>query len=225
MPNWCNTTFVFSGEPKEIAELHAFVKRSTERTKEHLESSGFNADWLGNVLIEAGLKDLIDKPIADGGVSCRGAIMDISDLPDGDDVTTFNLTTETAWVPMGKMWAAVIEKLQLNSVQFCYEAEECGCEIYQIYDPHELGYFDNDQVYIDYLEYTEEAGALLGYYTLEDFISTALDFLGLTEQEAGEDAQSRAKKLAKLLVDKTKDEEGQPTLVVHFFTYIQDLYD
>lgn len=145
MPNWCATTYVFAGNTDEITMLSDKI---TEWTSKEFIKTDFNSDWLGNVLYGAGLQDRIDTPESE--LRCRGSIMEIGDVYEMENgKSAFDISTETAWVPMAKMWEEVIKKLDLDSVRFAYEAEEPGCELYWIYDPDNLGVFDNDEVYVD----------------------------------------------------------------------------
>lgn len=148
MPNWCYTTYHFQGKENELKILHDKINEWT--SKQFIETA-FGDSWLGNILYGAGLQDCINNPDPARYLACRGQIVDITDR-DGNILRysrkDFTVSTETAWVPMAKMWNAVIEKLGLKSVEFSFCAEESGCEIYWIYDPHNHKYFI-DEVYID----------------------------------------------------------------------------
>lgn len=104
--------------------------------------------WLGNILHGAGLGDRIDNPDPSLLLRCRGSVTDIGEIY-GTDGFCFDIYTETAWAPMGKMWQAVIEKLGLKSVGFTFIADEPGCELYWIYDPNDYEDFTVDEVSID----------------------------------------------------------------------------
>ncbi len=168
MPNWCHTTYIFKGKTNELKTLHDKIIEWT--SKEFIETS-FGENWLGNILYGAGLKDRIDNPNAGEILSCRGSLIDISDYIYDEG---FKVWTETAWVPMAKMWNAVIEKLDLQSVGFSFEAEEPGCEIFWIYDPHNYNCF-NEEVYIDSYG-NMELDELDGYYKEQDAIKYLNEF-------------------------------------------------
>ena len=166
MPNWCSTAFVFHGSKEEVELLNAKIN---EWTSKSFIKTGFGDPWLGNVLIGAGLKDRIDNFDQNLALRCRGSITDISDVEQAGDNYSFRIDTETAWVPMAKMWEAVINVLNLSTVWFTFCAEECGCEIYWIYDPRNYGDFAVDQVHIDSYG-NDELEELDGYYTTDDAI-------------------------------------------------------
>lgn len=159
MPNWCYTTYHFQGKENEVKILYDKIY---EWTSKQFTETGFGNSWLGNILYGAGLQDCIDSPDPAHYLACRGQVIDIYD---GEGL---NVCTETAWVPMAKMWNAVIEKLGLKSVEFSFRAEESGCDIYWIYDPHNHKYF-NDEVYIDAYG-TAELEYIDGYFSEEDAI-------------------------------------------------------
>lgn len=185
MPNWCTTTYHFRGSENELIYLSNKVR---EWTSKPLAPNGFGNSWLGNILHGAGLGDLIDNPEDEDTVNCRGSLIEVSEPDHG----YFSVITETAWVPMAKMWYKVIEHLGLKSVGFAFAAEEPGCGIYWIYDPNGYGDFLNDEVYID--SYGNiELDSINDYYrkadaveVLNDFFKTELgrieDFIPLCER-------------------------------------------
>lgn len=145
MPNWCMTTFMFVGNKEEI---NVFADKINEWTSKEFTKTDFGVDWLGNILYGAGLEDRIDSN--ENSIRCRGNIAQIDDVYEHDDnIASLQVITESAWVPMGIMWQETIKALGLDSIKFCYEAEEPGCELYWIYDPDNLGTFKGDEVYID----------------------------------------------------------------------------
>lgn len=133
MPNWCFTQMIFHGDIEEIKDFHDKIE---EWTSKNYRENDFGVNWLGNVLLGAGLGNRIDS----GGdqLRCRGDITYIGEIDTFQDSTeaTFNLDTETAWCTMCLMWSEVIKTLGYKTVGFSYCAEEPGCEIYNIYDPY-----------------------------------------------------------------------------------------
>lgn len=125
MANTCYTEFTFQGKPEEVIQLYDLV-RSVE------ESSTL----LSDVLVKAGLADRIQNADLDKRLECGGLIAYVQPLE--DEEKRFLVVTETDWVPMGKMWKAVIDALHLTTVRFAYVAEELGCDIYQVYNPDRL---------------------------------------------------------------------------------------
>ena len=169
MPNWCYTTFLFKGEESELNILHDKI---VEWTSREYRETGFGSDWLGNILYGAGLKDRVDNQNPSKQLRCRGTLNDIDDV----DCGVLFLSTETAWVPMAKMWNAIINQLGLKTVGFTFEAEEPGCDIYWIYDPNGYNYF-KDEVYIDAWG-TDELENISGYYSEEQAVDVLNEFFG-----------------------------------------------
>lgn len=207
MPNWCSTKYIFRGSSNEINYLH---RKITEWTSSSVVPTCFGNEWLGNILYGAGLGDRVDN-----GLRCRGTLTSLSD-PDYDDAN-FVLWTETAWVPMARMWNAVIEELKLKTVGFAFEAEECECEIYWIYDPHGYGDFDYDQVYIDAYG-SSDLDNISGYYTEEQAIKVLNNFL-----------HTNYNKLDSLIKEcetfNEEHEEDDWFISVHRFEYNNELQD
>ena len=161
MPNWCYTTYHFHGKHNDLA---IFRDKIIEWTSTGFTKTDFGDPWLGNILHGAGLQERIDNADLDKRLSCRGTMMDISEVEKDNILEVY---TETAWVPMGKMWQEVIKVLGLD-IGFAFEAEEPGCNLFWIYDPKNYGDFDEDKIYLDvdlgdgvyFSEYTTEEGAL-----------------------------------------------------------------
>lgn len=133
MPNWCFTQMIFHGEKEEIEDFHNKIE---EWTSKNYQKSDFGVNWLGNILHGAGLGHRIDSET--DGLRCRGDITYLGEVDTFGDSTeaTFNLDTETAWVPMCLMWREVINTIGYKTVGFSYCAEEPGWGIYEIYDPY-----------------------------------------------------------------------------------------
>lgn len=184
MPNWCFTNMTFHGNKKEIEDFHAKIE---EWTSKELLKNGFGNDWLGNILIGAGLGDRIDAADSDIPIRCRGDIIYFGEVEIvSDEAATFDLEQETAWAPMCALWTEVINKLGYESIGYSYIAEEPGMEIYEICDPY--GDFP-DRYYIDiYLEEEDEKNEALmeiyntRYYTEEEDIVDALQGLLNTDE-------------------------------------------
>jgi len=173
MPNWCSTTYRFRGSREELDLLS---KKIVEWTSSSTMKTDFGDPWLGNIVIGAGFKDRIDNADPSQNIRCRGTLTDISDIScDNNGGFSFDLWTETAWVPMAKMWELVIETLKLKTVGFTFVAEESGCEVYWIYDPHNYGDFKDEKVYIDSYG-NNKAEEIGGYYTEETAIETLNKF-------------------------------------------------
>lgn len=146
MPNWCWTDYVFHGSREDIDIFYKTLISAKRNSV--IGDSGFGREWLGNVLAEVGLLEMVPDEKAYNGhyvktpddgkdYSCRGSF----DLLDGyydeypDDVSrnypmdsrgnaTLSLTTTTAWEPMPCVWDRVFEKLGLDiSYSLCATEE------------------------------------------------------------------------------------------------------
>ena len=145
MPNWCNTCIMFQGNKDDIEKFHIQLNEWTSKT---FIKTDFGEAWLGNILYGARLSYLVDTTNSEH-VRCRGWIDIIGDIEDGsDDTYIFTVFTETAWAPMTRLFDKVIKKFKYN-IEYAYQAEEPGCELYEIYDPDDLGFFDDGNIYVD----------------------------------------------------------------------------
>ena len=137
MANWCSTRIWFYSENYDtIEDFHDFVNDSLSKDVTYRNS-------LKNILVSAG----VDYE----HLSYRGTVEYISDIDIKDGYHYFTVDTETAWVPMIRMWYEVLKSQNIdNEVGIAFEAEECGCELYAFYD--QTGEFVVDMVYIDSYE-------------------------------------------------------------------------
>ena len=148
MPNWCWTDYVFHGSRDDIDIFYKTLVNAKRNSV--IGDYGFGRTWLGHVLAEVGLLEIVpDEKAYDGhyvktpddgkDYSCRGSF----DLLDGyspdeypDDESTeyrvdsrgnatLSLTTTTAWEPMPNVWDRVFEKLGLN-ISYSLMATEEG---------------------------------------------------------------------------------------------------
>lgn len=140
MPNWCYTQINFHGERTELED---FRNKLEELVTTYLIPNGFGTNWLGNVLHGVGLGDRVNAE--ENRLYCRGCVTYIGELLDGED-SCFTINTETAWAPCIRMWVNVIEKLGYNTVDFSFQAEEIGMQLFVSYDPY--GEF-NEMYYVD----------------------------------------------------------------------------
>lgn len=180
MPNWCSTTYRFRGNQDEIKLLRDKVTEwtSAEFTK------GSEPEWLGNILIGAGFKDRIDNADPAKDIRCRGSICDIGDINcdktrSEQTAYSFTIDTRTAWCPMAKMWNCTIDALKLKTVGFTFVAEEPGCQIYWIYDPHGYNDLTDENVKIDSYG-SPETNSINGYYSESDAIDILNEFFKTT---------------------------------------------
>lgn len=182
MPNWCYTNIIFHGDKTEIEDFRSKVDGWTNKI---LRPSDFKESWLGNVLTGAGLGDRIDAE--ENGLRCRGSVGYVGEVEYGEDEAYFNVETETAWVPMMKMWVEVIKTLGYKTIGFGYQSEEPGCELYVVHDPY--GDFPDKWVIDMFIEgedlEDEKAMRLYDdrYYTDDDSIRLELQKLLDVEEE------------------------------------------
>lgn len=116
MPNWCFTSYVVTGEEKEVCDLYEKML-SLEEREESLVENGFGKTWLGNLVTLLG---------GDWNtIYCRG---DWSNLEKDDDNGALRFDTETAWSEP----CQVINFLRgkYPNLEFYFLAEEPGMEYY-----------------------------------------------------------------------------------------------
>ena len=125
MPNWCATTITLNCNNKKNAKfIYKNIEKWISSTKVD-NSWGFN--WLGNILINSGLYDSEDTNFP----RCRGCITYLDKYEE-----QVVIDTETAWVPMLRMWTEVCDKVFTGMVnEIMYTAEEPGCNLYWTNDP------------------------------------------------------------------------------------------
>lgn len=123
MPNWCSNEITIHCKTQKDADqiydtLHDWLHSNLYC------DPGFSNEWLGRFLILAGVTtyDEIERC----GILCRGSLTDM--FQDGNAI---ELTTETAWCPMLKMWRVIVDKCFPEKVDsITYVARESGCGIY-----------------------------------------------------------------------------------------------
>ena len=125
MPNWCMTRITINHEDE--SKLKELESRITEWTSHNYKESDFGLAWLGNIVGNSEIGTIDEK--AETDLRCRGWLnwMEYND-------NQLLIDTETAWVPMLKMWSKLLEKY-LPDAELIYSAEECGCELYSTNDP------------------------------------------------------------------------------------------
>jgi len=171
MPNWCWTDYIFHGSREDIDIFYKTLMNAKRNSV--IGDYGFGRTWLGNVLAEVGLLEIVpDKKSYSGhyvktpddgkDYSCRGSF----DLLDGyyDDEypedwsrnyrmdsrgnAMLSLTTTTAWDPMPNVWDRMFEKLGLDISYSLMATEEGG--FYYVKHNCDLEYPDfKDNYYID----------------------------------------------------------------------------
>lgn len=173
MPNWCYTSYWFKGKSKDVKSFHDNL---VEWTSKPNVDNGFGNSWLGNVLAGAGLHNRLDicpnVPKAKI-IRCRGQILeDIGDVTEADDNTSeFWLSTETAWQAIPEVFDAIINKFKYD-IEYGFQEEEPGNEVYNIYCPSDMNYFEYEDVCID--KFIHNPSKLLeDYPCLEELVDIA----------------------------------------------------
>lgn len=123
MPNWCTTTYAFTGEPDALKRFRIGLQNYTSK---NYHENGFGKNWLGNVL--AGYNLYPDE--GQDSFMYRGSIAEI-DWCNG----VLYVTTDTAWNPMTKMWDAILDEhfqdeYGDNLIDYVFISEEPGMGLY-----------------------------------------------------------------------------------------------
>lgn len=199
MPNWTSTTYVFGSKEKDLIEDFQKKLASWTKDKSLLEDAWDGSpSWLGNILLHAGFEyNLKDHCFDD--CRCRGSLEEIGEVQEekgsrDETYFWFYISTETAWIPMPKMWQLIIEKLYSGKIEFGFFAvDECN-EYIDIYNPELvrlIGIGPEDQYWFDSFINTvkyEEFDSIQDYYgennatRLAEAISIILD-RKITEEE------------------------------------------
>lgn len=118
MPNWADTSYVISGDEKQVRELYETMTGLENRTESLIEN-GFGKTWLGNLVTVLGAD--WEK------IHCRGKW---ENLTYEDGVIRFN--TMTAWGRMYMVDDLIQEKYP--DVGIYWLCEETGLEIFETND-------------------------------------------------------------------------------------------
>lgn len=129
MPNWCNTDYTLFGYKDDVNRLYQDLKNTVDidRTKESKPFTFLgNSYWLGYIK-----KSLL--PYVQEELPARGEITWMEEYIDYHDnnMASFKLTTETAWVACSELMDKIAEKYDL---QLFYYSEEPGCGIFETND-------------------------------------------------------------------------------------------
>ncbi|MCF0185151.1 MAG: hypothetical protein HUJ98_01520 [Bacteroidaceae bacterium] len=120
MPNWCFSSYVIKGEPKEISSLYNTMNELDDERKGSLVKNDFGETWLGNLVVALG--EDWQK------VYCRGSWSNLTLMSD----TELSYDTETAWDRCKEVDDLL--KKKFPSIQIFYIVEEPGMEIYYTND-------------------------------------------------------------------------------------------
>ena len=165
-------------------------------------------------------------------IYCAGAIAEFY-RPDGN---TIKMVMESKWTYVGIAWKEAIKALKLKTVDFCFESEEPGNNIFEKYNTKLDPDIDKYDVYIDISEdalndgkdYCNYTGGGEFYVSKLDFIDFAYRILGITYNDLSEHIKNTISEkdtdaLSQYLATSVNIEYGD-SIVIKFFKYIQDLF-
>lgn len=120
MPNWCCTSYVVTGDRKEVRDLYEKMK-SLEDGEKSLVENDFGKTWLGNLVTVLG---------GDWSQTyCRGEFFNLQiDADDG----AVRFETSSAWAEPRDIRYFIQSKYP--SLEFYYRSEEPGMRIYTTND-------------------------------------------------------------------------------------------
>lgn len=123
MPNWCNTSYVVTGDENEVCDLYEKM-RSLEEREESLVENGFGKTWLGNLVTLLG---------GDWNtVYCRGEWEYIEKDEDGEGNVILRFSVTSAWSDPDDTINFL--KRKYPSLAFYFIAEEPGMGYYATND-------------------------------------------------------------------------------------------
>lgn len=153
MSNWYHTTISINCKNKD--KLRDFDTKLDEFMSKDYTKNVFGLNWLGNIVGNSGIGTIDTGEITD--LSCRGCVI-YKDFINDEQLV---IDTETAWVPMLKMWVLLLDKY-LPEATLLYSAEECGNELYYtnnsfLLDKYIIDCFENINDMESNSEMSEEA--------------------------------------------------------------------
>lgn len=221
MPNWCYTHYTFDGNANDIEAFHNNIEEWTSR---NYLPNGFGVNWLGNIVQGSGLgKYMAPNCPSHLKLSCRGELIDICDIDDSRDASkSFSISTSTAWCEMPKMFIKIIEEFGYD-ISVAYQAEECGNEVYTIYDPDNLGCYDDASLYLEFFISDNERELFERYPVLKELSECSsywnsgafLDFInkyGFTSVDNFNDFFS-------------ENLDDDDFVIAHKFEYVNEIYE
>lgn len=129
MAYWCETYITINCKNEESAKC---VYDSIESWSQKLiVESDWGGNWLGNILINAGVYHTKDELLDDKNLRCRGYIQNLQ----LDDCSVI-IQTETVEHPMMKMWKEIVDKVFPKEVEdVLYTATEINAKLFWTNDP------------------------------------------------------------------------------------------
>lgn len=170
MANVCcmSITFFCDGTEKSVEGLASLREKLVRTMEEVLHGEYFshylNSDTTGTL-----------------GLDMRGRFVDIDDMD--ADGTSFRVTAETDWNPKYEFLTALCKEYNIS---FASSADECGCDIFQIYNDEDGIYYPhNYSVDIwgtDGISDSDDAPSIEEGY---EFFNTKEDLLSYLEKNYG----------------------------------------
>lgn len=189
MANQCFSGYSIVGNKVTIEKLHSeFEKVLKKDRSEYNDQRGTylsNSNWLGWLTI-----DLLHLDPEADNVYCRGTVCDFDEKITycDDDTAYFQLTTESAWVPMNRLFSLIEE---IYGVEVFFIADELGCGLSCTNDTEGRFYADryiiDTDIDMDYLENFEQLASFIEEEAGErptsfDDISNILEKHGISER-------------------------------------------
>lgn len=139
MANMCENTVYFFGETTDITKLYDLIEGENSSC-EILRRAGFKTDVDNNI-----------HDIEDHKLSYSGEILYQSDIEGFPDGSSFVVVTDSRWSPEVNIWDLIIKHYGWK-IKFSVSSVEPGNEVFSIYDPDNLGYFDPSVCWVDISE-------------------------------------------------------------------------
>lgn len=130
-------------------------------------------EFLGNIFEKNGIK---------GADKAQGYIVDI-------DREFWYVTIDTKWIPHRETIESLLSFIG-GDIKYCCYSEECGNELYEVYDPDNLGEFAAYQIAVKYELYGEDEDADISDITSYDKILDRESFNEMVEDLSGEEIES-----------------------------------
>lgn len=154
MPNWSETTYRVTGDPKGISRLYKTLQKMNQRKNPKI-SNGFGTMWLGELVNELGGNW--------ENIRCRGEITYYDKNSDG----TLSIYMSCAWCEQEETRHFLEATLSLK-IYYC--DQEPGCEVFQTNDT--TGRYFSDRYLLD----NEEEP--LYYQTLQEAAESVSGIVG-----------------------------------------------
>ena len=138
MANWCTTYITINYNDKD--KLKAFYEMLDDWRQKPIEKNdfeGMSLGWLGNIVGNSGIAKYNKKEgVFIPEIPCRGSLQSLEYHDE-----KIEITTETAWDPMLKMWKILCDKY-LPDAELLYTAIESNSGSYCSNDPDVIGKYD-----------------------------------------------------------------------------------